>query len=70
MRPCAHVICKTCTDTLVKPNKQCTVCDAPIKVEALALPKDQKGKGGKKDKDRDQGPDIIELKREGMALFI
>jgi nitric oxide synthase-interacting protein len=27
MKSCAHVICKTCTDTLVRPAKQCIVCD-------------------------------------------
>ncbi|CEL52071.1 Nitric oxide synthase-interacting protein homolog OS=Drosophila melanogaster GN=CG6179 PE=3 SV=1 [Rhizoctonia solani AG-1 IB] len=35
MRPCSHVLCKTCTDTLVAPNKQCVVCDS-----ALPKPKD------------------------------
>ncbi|KAF8610386.1 hypothetical protein BDV93DRAFT_14572 [Ceratobasidium sp. AG-I] len=35
MRPCSHVLCKTCTDTLVTPNKQCVTCDA-----ALPEPKD------------------------------
>ncbi|TFK25457.1 hypothetical protein FA15DRAFT_703717 [Coprinopsis marcescibilis] len=28
---CGHVTCKTCTETLVKPSKQCVVCDAGIK---------------------------------------
>ncbi|EGO01162.1 hypothetical protein SERLA73DRAFT_179260 [Serpula lacrymans var. lacrymans S7.3] len=27
MKPCAHVICKTCTDSLVRPAHQCVVCD-------------------------------------------
>ena len=27
MKPCSHVTCKTCTDTLVRPAKQCVVCD-------------------------------------------
>ncbi|CAE6446371.1 unnamed protein product [Rhizoctonia solani] len=35
MRPCSHVLCKTCTDTLITPNKQCVVCDS-----ALPNPKD------------------------------
>ncbi|QRW00463.1 Zinc finger, C3HC4 type (RING finger) protein [Ceratobasidium sp. AG-Ba] len=30
MRPCSHVLCKTCTDTLVTPNKQCVVCDTAL----------------------------------------
>lgn len=27
IKPCSHVTCKTCTDTLVRPAKQCVVCD-------------------------------------------
>ncbi|KAI0797307.1 hypothetical protein BC629DRAFT_1581647 [Irpex lacteus] len=27
MKPCGHVVCKTCTDSLVKPSKQCIQCD-------------------------------------------
>jgi hypothetical protein len=27
MKGCSHVTCKTCTDTLVRPGKQCVVCD-------------------------------------------
>lgn len=27
MRPCSHVICKVCTDALVRPASQCIVCD-------------------------------------------
>lgn len=30
MKPCGHVTCKTCTDTLVKPAKQCIVCDSKL----------------------------------------
>ncbi|VDB96536.1 unnamed protein product [Peniophora sp. CBMAI 1063] len=30
MKPCSHVACKTCTDTLVKQSKQCTVCDKEL----------------------------------------
>ncbi|KAJ3979913.1 hypothetical protein F5890DRAFT_1420605 [Lentinula detonsa] len=30
-KPCAHVTCKTCTETLVRPAKQCIVCDTPLK---------------------------------------
>jgi nitric oxide synthase-interacting protein len=30
MKPCAHVTCKTCTDSLVRPAKQCIVCDAEL----------------------------------------
>ena len=31
MKPCGHVTCKTCTDTLVRPSKQCIVCDTQLK---------------------------------------
>ncbi|GKV58054.1 nitric oxide synthase-interacting protein [Collybia sordida] len=31
MKPCAHVTCKTCTDSLVRPSKQCVVCDTQLK---------------------------------------
>ncbi|KAG6811104.1 hypothetical protein H0H92_008951 [Tricholoma furcatifolium] len=31
MKPCAHVTCKTCTDSLVRPAKQCIVCDHQLK---------------------------------------
>ncbi|KAF9810228.1 hypothetical protein IEO21_07070 [Rhodonia placenta] len=30
MKPCGHVVCKTCTDTLVKPAKQCIQCDVQL----------------------------------------
>ncbi|CAE6503743.1 unnamed protein product [Rhizoctonia solani] len=30
MRPCSHVLCKTCTDTLATPNKQCVACDSEL----------------------------------------
>ncbi|KAI8989019.1 hypothetical protein BD414DRAFT_322880 [Trametes punicea] len=30
MKPCGHVTCKTCTDTLVKPAMQCIVCDVKL----------------------------------------
>ncbi|KAL1748155.1 hypothetical protein HDZ31DRAFT_30142 [Schizophyllum fasciatum] len=33
MRPCAHVVCKTCTDALVRPAQQCVVCDTPLGAE-------------------------------------
>jgi len=34
LRRCSHAVCNTCYDTLVKPSKQCTVCD-------VACPKDK-----------------------------
>jgi nitric oxide synthase-interacting protein len=27
MKPCSHVVCKTCMDSLVRPAEQCIVCD-------------------------------------------
>ncbi|KAI0258571.1 hypothetical protein BC834DRAFT_835293 [Gloeopeniophorella convolvens] len=30
MKPCSHVTCKTCADTLVRPSKQCVVCDKQL----------------------------------------
>ncbi|KZT08050.1 uncharacterized protein LAESUDRAFT_649504 [Laetiporus sulphureus 93-53] len=30
MKPCGHVVCKTCTDKLVKPAKQCIECDVKL----------------------------------------
>lgn len=31
MRPCSHVVCKVCTDSLVRPASQCIVCDQGLK---------------------------------------
>ncbi|KAJ3843626.1 hypothetical protein EV361DRAFT_979112 [Lentinula raphanica] len=55
-KPCAHVTCKTCTDTLVRPAKQCVVCDTVLKI-----PDENKG-------DKDGKNDIIELRREGTGF--
>ncbi|KAH7883027.1 hypothetical protein F5I97DRAFT_1815380 [Phlebopus sp. FC_14] len=30
MKPCSHVVCKGCTDSLVRPAKQCIVCDRAL----------------------------------------
>lgn len=39
MKPCFHVVCKTCVDELVHPSKQCVVCDHEVKagVDILEL---------------------------------
>ena len=39
MKPCFHVVCKTCVDELVLPSKQCVVCDSEVKagVDVLEL---------------------------------
>ncbi|KIK65919.1 hypothetical protein GYMLUDRAFT_93736 [Collybiopsis luxurians FD-317 M1] len=60
-KPCAHVTCKTCTDTLVRPAKQCVVCDTPLKVNGDS-------KKGEKDKEKSEKGDIIELRREGTGF--
>lgn len=31
IKPCSHVICKTCTDGFVMPSSQCVACDGPAK---------------------------------------
>ncbi|KAG9308339.1 hypothetical protein JVU11DRAFT_12103 [Chiua virens] len=30
MKPCSHVVCKVCTDSLVRPASQCIVCDRKL----------------------------------------
>lgn len=30
MKPCSHVVCKTCTESLIRPSKQCVVCDKEL----------------------------------------
>lgn len=30
---CGHVVCGTCVETIVKPGKQCVVCEANIRTE-------------------------------------
>lgn len=35
MSSCSHVVCKTCTDTLVRPSSQCVVCDSPTPKEKI-----------------------------------
>ena len=37
MKPCFHVICKTCVEELVHPSKQCVVCDHEVKPEVDIL---------------------------------
>ena len=31
IKPCSHIICKTCMDSLVTPSSQCVACDGPAK---------------------------------------
>ncbi|THH32844.1 hypothetical protein EUX98_g1360 [Antrodiella citrinella] len=44
MKPCGHVTCKTCTDSLVKPAKQCIQCDA-ILTDKDIIPLAREGTG-------------------------
>jgi hypothetical protein len=37
MKPCFHVVCKTCVDELVHPSKQCVVCDHEVRAEVDVL---------------------------------
>ena len=39
MKPCFHVVCKTCVEELVHPSNQCVVCDHEVKpgVDILEL---------------------------------
>ena len=30
MKHCSHVVCKVCTDSLIRPTKQCIVCDKTL----------------------------------------
>lgn len=45
MKPCGHVVCKTCTDSLVKPSKQCIHCDVVLAGEKDIIPLTREGTG-------------------------
>ena len=44
-KPCGHVTCKTCTDSLVKTSKQCVACDVSLKIEKDIIPLTREGTG-------------------------
>jgi len=44
MKPCSHVLCKTCQETLVLPSKQCAVCDERLK-DKDSIPLSREGTG-------------------------
>ncbi|KIJ30055.1 hypothetical protein M422DRAFT_36699 [Sphaerobolus stellatus SS14] len=47
MKPCSHAVCKTCTDSLVRPSGQCVVCDKQLKKsEILELNREGTGYAG------------------------
>ncbi|KXN87901.1 Nitric oxide synthase-interacting protein [Leucoagaricus sp. SymC.cos] len=47
MKPCGHVACKTCTDTLVRSSEQCVACDQQLKgKDILELKREGTGYAG------------------------
>lgn len=47
MKPCSHVVCKTCFDSLVRPAEQCVVCDKKLKTaDMLQLNREGTGYAG------------------------
>lgn len=42
---CGHVVCGTCADTVVKPGKQCVVCEASIRPDKDMVDLDKEGTG-------------------------
>ncbi|KDQ56682.1 hypothetical protein JAAARDRAFT_689563 [Jaapia argillacea MUCL 33604] len=47
MKSCAHVVCKTCTESLVRPAKQCVVCDKVLaEKDIIALQREGTGFAG------------------------
>ncbi|KAF9648242.1 hypothetical protein BDM02DRAFT_3240904 [Thelephora ganbajun] len=45
MKPCFHVVCKTCVEELVHPSKQCVVCDHEVKAGVDILELKREGTG-------------------------
>lgn len=41
---CGHVVCSTCADTIVKPGKQCPVCEAHIRPDKDLIELGREGK--------------------------
>lgn len=71
-KPCGHVLCGSCVDKFMKPNKhdphavqpdalQCYVCETNLTDHP-----DEKQKGKKKEKDRIR-PGLVELRSEGTG---
>lgn len=42
---CGHVVCGTCVDTIVKPGKQCVVCEANIRPDKDIISLAKEGTG-------------------------
>ncbi|OCF55039.1 nitric oxide synthase-interacting protein [Kwoniella mangroviensis CBS 10435] len=59
---CGHVICQTCSDTIVKPQGRCCVCDAKVEVSGR-IPLGKEGTGF-------AAAGGAEVKREGVAFRV
>ncbi|WVW84539.1 hypothetical protein I302_106573 [Kwoniella bestiolae CBS 10118] len=59
---CGHVICQTCSDTIVKPGGRCCVCDAKVE-EGGRIPLGKEGTGF-------AAAGGAEVKREGVAFRV
>ncbi|TFK52908.1 hypothetical protein OE88DRAFT_1627381 [Heliocybe sulcata] len=60
MKPCSHVVCKTCTDSLIRPSKQCVVCDKQLGgKDVIALRREGTGFAG---------GGIAETRKSGIAF--
>ncbi|KIJ64689.1 hypothetical protein HYDPIDRAFT_89448 [Hydnomerulius pinastri MD-312] len=60
MKPCSHVVCKVCTDSLVRPAKQCIVCDRILNEKEIVELK-REGTGF-------AGGGLAEATRKGVAF--
>jgi nitric oxide synthase-interacting protein len=74
MKPCSHVVCRTCTETLVRPE---TTSKSSANSKSSSK-KDEAGLGKATEQDahacvvcdtRLKKKDVIELKREGIFLL-
>ncbi|KAF8515242.1 hypothetical protein BU17DRAFT_51919 [Hysterangium stoloniferum] len=61
MKPCSHVLCKTCADSLVQPAEQCVVCDTKLKKTDIIELK-REGRTGY------AGGGIAETSKKGIAF--
>ncbi|WWC95980.1 hypothetical protein V866_002847 [Kwoniella sp. B9012] len=59
---CGHVICQTCSDTIVKPQGRCCVCDAKVE-DSGRIPLGKEGTGF-------AAAGGAEVKREGVAFRV
>ncbi|KAI5450358.1 hypothetical protein NCC49_003140 [Naganishia albida] len=59
---CGHVVCSTCADTIVKPGKQCPVCEAHIRPDKDMIELGREGTGF-------AAAGGAQAKREGVAFM-